>query len=267
MGATWFSGLAPDGRTPLPVELVSMCCDTRPQQGIAVSAERLPPREVVVVDALRVTLATQAVLFAMRYAGSLARAVIIADMAMEADLVSTHELLLFAATLSGWTGIPLARAALLLVHENSWSPQETRMRLVWILEAGFPVPLCNVPVFDRSGRHIGTPDLLDPVAGVVGEYDGDSHLELVQRGRDVRREQAFRAVGLEYFTVVATDWRDRVGLVRRMAAARSRARWEPPDARAWTIEQPPWWTSTETVAARRALSEAQRRRLLRRRAG
>ena len=40
-----------------------------------------------------------------------------------------------------------------------------------------PRPLCNVPVFDRFGQHIGTPDLLDPVAGVVGEYDGALHLE------------------------------------------------------------------------------------------
>jgi len=34
-------------------------------------------------------------------------------------------------------------------------------------------------------------------------------------------------------------------------------------ARAWTIEPPPWWISTTTVAERRSLDQAQRERLLR----
>ena len=55
------------------------------------------------------------------------------------------------------------------------------MRLVWELDAGHPRPLCNVPLFDRHGRHLATPDLVDPGAGVVGEYDGAVHLTGAQR--------------------------------------------------------------------------------------
>jgi hypothetical protein len=122
-------------------------------------------------------------------------------------------------------------------------------------------------VFDRAGRHIGTPDLLDVEAGVAGEYDGSLHLHGAQRGRDVRREHAFRSVGLEYFTITAADGADSDTAARRMVGTRERALFESPSERRWTIEQPPWWIPTETVTQRRALSADQRARWLRRRAG
>ncbi len=268
MGASWMSGLAPDGQTPVPVVLATAGDDIRPQPGIQVSAERLNPRELLEHDGLRLTIAVRSVCFEMRYAVSVRAAVVAADMAMQADLVSLDELWGFVATLSGWTGVPRCREALPLAHENSWSPRETsQLRLVWVLDAGLPLPLCNVPVFDRSGRHIGTPDLLDEEAGVVGEYDGSLHLQGSQRARDVRREEAFRSVGLEYFTVVAADARDGEGVVRRMLATRARARFAAPSARAWTVVRPTWWIPTETVAQRRALTADQRERLFRHRAG
>ena len=123
-----------------------------------------------------------------------------------------------------------------------------------------------MPVFDRSGRHLGTPDLLDEAAGVVGEYDGSLHLQGHQRGRDVRREEVFRSVGLEYFPVVAADAQDREAVVRRMRAARARATFAAPSARAWTTVKPAWWVPTETVEQRRALDGGPARRLFRNRA-
>jgi hypothetical protein len=266
LGAEWFDGLAADGRTVRPVRLVTTGDDIRPQPGIAVSAERLNPRELTVHDALRITIAVRSVVFEMRYAPSVGAAVVAADMAMRADLVSTDELWAYALANPGWTGIPQCREALGMAHENSWSPQEAlRLRLVWVLVAGLPPPLCNVPVFDRAGRHLGTPDLLDVDAGVAGEYDGSLHLHGAQRARDVRREHAFRSVGLEYFTILAAD--DQGTAARRMLTTRERARFEPPVQRRWTIEQPAWWIPTETVAQRRALTREQRARLYGGRAG
>jgi hypothetical protein len=268
MGATWFGGLAPDGSTELPVCLVTAGDDIRPQPGIAVSAERLDPSELVVVDGMSLTIPARSVTFEMRYAASVSAAVVAADMAMQADLVSRTELWDFVAGLQGWTGVPRCREAMPLTNENSWSPRETtHLRLVWVLDAGLPPTLCNVPVFDRAGHHIGTPDLLDEEAGVAGEYDGALHLHGAQRARDVRREEAFRSVGLEYFTVLAADAADRAAVVRRMRATRARARFEAPSARAWTTQKPPWWVPTETVDQRRALNAAQRERLLRHRTG
>jgi hypothetical protein len=267
LGAIWFDGYAGDGSTMRPVCLATAGDDIREQPGIQVSAERLAPRELLVQDGLRITDAIRSVTFEMRYARSVPAAVVAADMAMQADLVSTDELAAHALAHPGWTGAPQCREALALTNENNWSPQETlRLRLVWVLNTGLPPPLCNVPIFDRAGRHIGTPDILDEEAGVAGEYDGSFHLQGAQRARDVRREEAFRSVGLEYFTVLAADAGDGAGVVRRMQSTRARARFSATAARAWTIEKPAWWIPTETVEQRRALTADQRRRLLRNRA-
>ena len=105
---------------------------------------------------------------------------------------------------------------------------------VWEEDALLPVPLSNPPVFDLTGGLLGYPDLFDPVAGVVGEYDGEDHRPTIRRRRDVVREERFRDHGLEYFTVVGGDLRD-LGLVaRRMLSTRARARFLPPAARAWS---------------------------------
>jgi hypothetical protein len=92
MGARWFDGLAGDGSTMRPVCLVTAGDDIRPQAGIQVSAERLAPRELVVVDGIRVTIPVRSVCFEMRYAATVRAAVVAADMAMQADLVSPAEL-------------------------------------------------------------------------------------------------------------------------------------------------------------------------------
>lgn len=267
MGAMWFDGLAGDGLTRRAVQVLTGCGAIRPQHGIAVSSELRRPGEIIEVDGLPITIPVRSALFELRYAGSPEDAVVAADMAMEADLATTDELAAYAATLGTWTGIPQAREAVLHARENSWSPQESRLRLLWTLLAGLPEPLCNRPVFDLSGRHIGTPDLLDPVAGVVGEYEGVVHLKRRQRGVDVRREQALRDAGLECFPVVAADWADEAVIAARIRSAYARASARPVSGRAWTIEQPDWWVPTHTVALRRALSTRERRVWLSRRAG
>lgn len=137
------------------------------------------------------------------------------------------------------------------------------MRLIWVLDAGLPRPLANTPVFDRSGQHIGTPDLLDVEVGLVGEYDGAHHLDAAQRFHDVNREERFRGVGLEYVTMLSGDGGDPVGFVARLHGARRRARRQAESTRAWTLTAPPWWTHIDTVASRRLLSAPQRARRLR----
>lgn len=136
------------------------------------------------------------------------------------------------------------------------------MRLVWEIELGVHRIACNHPVFDLTGSHIGTPDLLDLEAGVVGEYDGALHLAGKQRSRDIEREGDFRRLGLEYVTMVAGDRRDPSGFLQRTHDARRRAR-QRLGPRQWTITPPSWWTPTTTVEQRRALTADQRARYLR----
>lgn len=265
-GAMWFGGLLGDATSRRPVTVLTDCGVIRPRPGIRVSSEHQRFGEIVDVDGLPVTIPTRSTLFEMRYSGSLTSAVLAGDMALHSDLVSRAELQGDASTLGTWTGIPLVREALPWLDENSWSPQESRLRMMWVLEAGLPRPSSNLPVFDLEGRHVGTPDLIDPVAGVVGEYEGVVHLDARQRGTDVRHEQSYRDLGLEYFAVVASDWRSELRLVARMRSAYARAARMPVSARRWTVEPPPWWVRTDTVARRRALSARDRERLLRYRA-
>jgi hypothetical protein len=269
MGGRWFDGCTPVGRT-VPVGL-AMWSDLRPQSGVSICEERLNPGEVMYFDGLPVTIPVRSVAFAMRYAENVRDAVRIFDMAAYNDLVSLAELKAYGgmaprAGLSGWTGIPQCRKAMTLGDENAWSPQEVVMRLVWTEDAGLPRPHTNVPIFDRRGNLIGTPDLFDEEAGVAVEYDGSHHLDLGQRARDVRREEALRNVGLEYLTMLAGDADDPARLVRRMIETRQRALWLPESERAWTLRAPLWWVPTLTVDQRRRLTANQRQRLLRSRA-
>jgi hypothetical protein len=266
LGGSWFDGLTVGGRTELPVDLATCYQDIRSQAGYVVHQERLSPGELIVKDGLRTTSAARSVCFMMRYARNVREAVACGDLAMFSDLVSIAELTAYCLAHPGWTGIPQARDALPLLDENSWSPWETWARLVWRLDAGLPPPLCNRPVFDLSGHHIATPDFLDPESGCYGEYDGEIHLLGSRRSRDITRENDLRNLGLEGFTIVASDIAHPDRAVQKMTDARRRAKWEPESTRRWTTERPGWWTPTHTVDLRRQLTERQRVRFLRHRA-
>lgn len=125
--------------------------------------------------------------------------------------------------------------------ERSRSPGESRLRLVWQLDAGLPRPLVNQEIFTRDGRLIGVADLLDPVAGLVGEYDGADHLRTSRRSRDTTREEKMRRVGLEYVDAVAPDLHRPADLAGRIRSVRSRAEFEEPSQRRWTLQAPAGW--------------------------
>jgi hypothetical protein len=234
----------------------------RGQPGIRVTSEFIPLRDRAVVDGLPVTSPLCATAFEMRYAADERAAGRVMSLVAAADLVSVEEMDSYKELLYHWRGIPQLRRGLLLAEENVWSPWEFDLAVAWRVDAGLPRALLNRPVFDLDGRHVGTPDLLDPTAGVVGEFNGEVHLRRRQRAADLEREEAFRRLGLEFFTAVAEDFADRDRLVARMRACHARARARPASDRRWTVVPPPWWTSTHTVARRRALSPAQRERYL-----
>ena len=152
-----------------------------------------------------VTIVERAVFDEMRRIGSVPRAVEVIDMAIAAKLTDLERVAEYIAIRPAWTGVPMTRLALPLASADSRSPQETRMRLTWVLNAGLPTPVCNRPVFDLDGRLLGIPDLFDPVAGLVGEYDGADHRAEDRRARDAVREERFRDHGLEYVALVRGD--------------------------------------------------------------
>jgi hypothetical protein len=261
LGALWFEGAHRGGTQMRSVTLAVADRSIRPQPGIATSEERLDPSELVVHRGLRVTSAMRSLFFEMRYAASDTEAVQYADMTAYDDLLSRAEVLAFLSHEAGWTGIGRARTGGQDMDENAWSPTEVTMRRVWEHEAGLPRPLCNRPVFDRNGRHLGTPDLVDAVAGVAGEYKSALHLEGRQRSRDVEKEARLRAVGLEFVEMLTGDLTNPFPFMSRLREAYARAARIPAADRLWTIEPPPGWIPTFTVEQRRNLTPAQRERL------
>jgi hypothetical protein len=260
LGARWFDGTC-DGVELRDVPLVARR-HLLAQPGFSVSQEFLDPPEIVKVDDLPVTQAVRSVAFEMRRADSLGDAIVALDMACYSDLVSIAEVAAYVAQLGAVTGIQQARDALVEADENSWSPRETQMRGVWTRRAGLARPLCNAPVFTTDGRHVATPDLVDPHLGLLGLYNGRDHLTLVGASKDRDQEATYRDLGLEPVTMLATDWSDLDGFTERVQQAAGRAR-ERHGARRWTLTPPSSWVSTSTVERRRALTAEQRRRFLR----
>lgn len=239
-GAAYFDGTSPDGPA-LPVPLISHA-ELRPDDRIVVSREQLAYADRRLVAGLWCASPERAAFDEARRRGTLRAAVAAIDMAASSGVTSVGAVTDYVHGVGPWTGIELARQAVALAVDRSGSPRETAMRLVWQLDAGLPRPLCNVPVFTSGGTLLGCPDLLDPVAGVVGEYDGSAHLSAVSRRRDLAREERFRDHGLEYFALAPGDLRDRDAVVRRMLGARARARFLDEPDRSWTLLAPAWWS-------------------------
>lgn len=225
----------------MPLLLGAAGANLRRSSRSTVCREQFPPAELEEVDGLPCSSVPRALFDEVRRIADPREGAVAIDMTVAAGLTSVERFAAYVDTRHAWTGVPVARRAAALAHDDSRSPQESRMRLVWILDAGLPTPLCNQPVFGADGTLLGYPDLLDPTVGLVGEYDGSDHLARDRRRVDIAREQRFRDHGLEYFTVVRGDLRDRAAVVRRMLAARARAAKANGGPRGWTLDRPAWY--------------------------
>jgi hypothetical protein len=241
-GAAFFDGLRDGGRVEVPVPLnCGPLHKIRRGPGDDLLRDMLYDDEIVVVQGVPCTVAVRATFDAMRYSRSLRDAVVSLDMAIAARLVVLRQLDEYVPAKQGWEGVQRVRDAIPLADDNSWSPQETKLRLIWTLDAGRPRPLTNRPIFDLDGNLLGYPDLLDPVAGVVGEYDGAGHRDAAQHSSDVDREARFRDHALEVFRVTGPDMTAPHRVTDRIHSAYGRATFLPPPRRTWTLDPPPWW--------------------------
>ena len=242
-GANFHDGLGRDGKTQLLVPLVvgPECRRTAPH-GAVTLRDRLPSSEVIIRQGIPCAIPERAVFDEMRRAMDERHAAVAFDMAAAARLTSLVRTRRYVDLHRGWDGVPLARAGLALADEASRSPQESLVRMVWELDARRPRPLTNREIFEGgTGRLLGVADLLDPVAGVVGEVDGADHAGAGRRSADADRDSRFRNHGLEVFRVTSYDNHHPRQLVRRIHEAYDRAARASPQPRTWTLQPPPWW--------------------------
>lgn len=248
-GARWFSGLAADGVTALPVPLaLGDRRAVRPRAGVVISEDWLFADDVVELDGLPLTVAERSVSYEVRSTRSLIGAVRAIDMAAADDLVDLESMRAYTRRLAGRPGVRRLRTAIEWADENAWSPQEPTMRIHWRRELPQARLRCNAPIFDRDGRHLLTPDLLDVERGVAGEYDGQVHLGDGPRRRDLDRDAQYRDLGLELVTMMSADRRDLTSFVARLHGAYRRAAQRLGLPRSWTVDPPDWWVDTSTVA-------------------
>ena len=258
LGGRFFDGRRRDGGLR-PIDLVTGPHDARrPRPGIRWSQDRLDQSEVRVRHGVSVTVADRAAFDSARLAGDVRAATVALDMAFAAELTGPRRLARYVHAHPGWTGSPQVRAALDLSSERSRSPMEVDVRLVWELDAGLPRPLVNTEVFSRAGKLLGIADLLDPVAGLVIEFDGADHAGARRRSEDAGRESRLRGHVLEVERVTGYDLHRVPALVARLHAARRRARWLPESDRLWTITPPPGWRAEMPLDDRLDLRDWQR---------
>ncbi|CAN5564304.1 hypothetical protein BH24ACT11_BH24ACT11_14940 [soil metagenome] len=247
-GGSFFDGRRADGATLIPVPLcLGPGLHLRPRREVQFLRDRLDESEVAIRHGLACTTVHRGLFDAMRLAPDIREAVVAMDMMAAALLTSPARMQAYVSTRAGWPVVRRVRAALALSSRRSRSPNETRLRLIWELDAGLPRPLVNQPVWDRHGRLLGIADLLDVQAGVVGEFDGADHRGAARHSKDVEREQGFRDEGLEFFRVTGPDIRVRRRVIRRMLSARGRARWTIERDRTWTTAPAPGAGQEQTL--------------------
>jgi hypothetical protein len=152
-GASFFDGIEPDGRSRIPVPLaIGPRARLRRDAAVVLSRERLDPREVTVRHGIPCTEIRRALFDEMRRTPGLREAEVAMDNAAAAELVSIRRMRAYAAGHPGWKRVGTVHRDLDLASERSRSPNETRMRLMWVLDAGLPAPRVNQPVWDLAGN-------------------------------------------------------------------------------------------------------------------
>ena len=155
----------------VPVEL--LWNSTRPPRGIVVRNERIDDDEWAWMGQLPVATPARTAFDLGRYlkrGQALARL----DALMRVAPFSVEDVMLLTKRYKGARGVAKLKAILPLVDGGAASPQESRLRLLFI-DAGLPKPTTQIVIYDEFGCYLRTIDLGWEDFMVGAEYDGDQH--------------------------------------------------------------------------------------------
>ncbi|UQX87766.1 hypothetical protein M6D93_15880 [Jatrophihabitans telluris] len=170
----------------------------RQREGILRSYSQLLDSDVVQIGGLSVSTGTRTLFDVLRLSRGRVQALQLADACVRFGVSSPDELTSYASKRKRWPGIRRVRALAPLLTAFAESPMESAFRLHW-LDAGLRQPLVNPSIFDSFGNFVARVDLLDPVSGLVGEYDGEWHERGDRPRADLRRIGKLERLG---FTTV-----------------------------------------------------------------
>lgn len=230
-GAAWVGA-------DIPVELIWN--NTRPPDGIIARAERLAADEITTCECIAVTTAARTAYDLGRHLPR-GEALMRLDALKRATAYLDGEVLELARRHKGARGTRQLLELLPLVDGGAASPQETRLRLLY-LDAGFPQPKTQIAVFEGQWKVIRRLDMGWEEFKVASEYDGDQHrTDRLQYVRDQRLMPKVARLGWEVIRAIKEDRDDEIldrtyrALVRRgwdgrLRTPRRNRRWQPPSA-------------------------------------
>lgn len=215
-GVTELDGGGSSGAEEEPV-LVCLPPRLRIRRGAAIRCLRsqLSPEDLVLVDGVPVTTPVRTA-FDLARTGTLVQAVVALDVLARGRPTFAEEVIGYAQSRRKWGGVPQVRCAARLASYRSRSAGETKLRLLWQLEARLGTPQVNANVLDTDGNLLAIADLLDDRLGLVGEYDGATHRDVRRHADDNAREEWLENAGLIVVRASAPD----LGVHRRRTLAR-----------------------------------------------
>lgn len=235
-GAAWFDGLAPDGRTPLPVPVaVGPRGGVRRSSHVAVSFEALPEWDVWERYGTRVARPERAVFDEMRRRDE-REALVALESALSGRITSLERVSAYARTHASSRRYDVVAWALPRARGGARSPAEVRVRIVAEEDAGWPRLLVNRVVVDGSGARVGEVDLVEEEAPAAIEVDGADHRDGAQQAWDITKEEDLRQLGFEVARVTGRQALDTATLAPRLVAVRARALARGSGTRAWRLK-------------------------------
>ena len=222
LGASQFDGEDGAGR-PIPVPICLGRHQTcRRREELVVWRSELLPGETVDIDGTPVTSPERTCFDLLRRSAGVQAAVVAADALLRDVSVDRGHVTDLIRQRRRWRGLPTARRAFDLAETRVRSTGESRLRMLWVLDAGLPRPLVNRRLTNPQGYLLGEVDLFDPEAGVAGEYDGEVHAGAARRAADHTREEQLERARVIVVRFTAEDLsRQRLRAVARLRAARA----------------------------------------------
>jgi len=198
--AAWLHGLDVVACEPIEVT-IPKGTGVSARSGLAVRRAAIPAAEIVTIRGMRATSILRT-LSDICIRLSTVEAVVIADMALHAELISLDDLHSFCLSRARCVGVANLRRVARLADPAAESPMETRLRMVLAL-AGLPRPQAQMSLHDSRGRFLGRPDLYYPDHRLGLEYDGGIHR--ISLAEDNRRQNRLLAAGIRLLRFTAGD--------------------------------------------------------------
>jgi hypothetical protein len=189
----------------------------RPPPGIRTWSDTVADDEIQLIGGLPATTPARTA-FDLACRNPVGKAVAAIDALARATRLSIADVELLGERYKGHRNIRRARHALRLVDAGAESPRETWLRLL-IIEAGYPWPQTQIPVYDEYGALVAVLDMGWEDIKVAIEYEGDHHrTDRRQFNKDIARFEAL-TTDLGWIVVRVTAEDAPGGILRRLAAA------------------------------------------------